>query len=199
MTRFNSTDSDPRSGDVPYPDGWEDLLVSYALGDLSPQEEVDLQQLLKNYPELAPEAKAYQTSWESLPLALPEQTVPDALEARVLSAAQSTPQQYASPQQTEATTTGAQPLTYPVLTQLPLSEQRSKGQPSTLSLPRSGVSASASPHQASMGRLTDASPAYTPKTQVRRVRPSRSRTQSRVRQQWQPWGGAIAAALLAAV
>ncbi|MEN8446703.1 MAG: anti-sigma factor [Cyanobacteria bacterium J06555_13] len=211
MTRFYSADSNRRSSDVSYPDGWEDLLVSYALGDLSPQEEKSFEQLLKNYPELAPEVKAFQTSWESLPLDLPEQFMPESLEPCILAAADSAPQQQSIPQQQSVSqqqsvpqqsklpTIGASPLSYPILTQFSSPDSSLQGLNSSASFP-SVVSAPLSYPQVASGELTAKIPSYTsPQTQVRRVRPSRSRAQSLARRKWQPWGGAITAALLATV
>lgn len=72
MPRFNKPASNNVAGNSPYPEGWEDLLLRYALGDLSPEEETTFQQLLIDYPELQPEAVASQASLESLPLPLAE-------------------------------------------------------------------------------------------------------------------------------
>lgn len=188
MPRFNASDPDNYSGDLPYPEGWEDLLVSYALGDLSPQEEEDFQQLLKNYPELTPEAVAYQANVENLPLPLPEQVLPKTLEAQVLAVAPSTPQL------SEALSTEAESLTK--------ARAQPSSRPSTLAKPPS------------LNKVAPVqTPSVSPETQVRWVSPSRSRRQSRMlarkktrntsnqqpwKKAWNPsWAGAGAAAAIA--
>lgn len=53
------------------PEYLEELLAGYALGDLSPEEAEDLQQLLLTYPELVVEAQILQEVLAALPYALP--------------------------------------------------------------------------------------------------------------------------------
>lgn len=217
MTRFNSSDPNNRSGDVPYPDGWEDLLVSYALGDLSPQEEEAFQQLLKNYPELTPDARAFQASVDSLPLALPELSPPQTLEAQVLATAQSTPQQL------ETSQPSTQPSSSNAASQSVLASESFTSNAGAADL-RRGDSASAASAQSQRQRVpvskasAGAPPSFTSSTtQVRWVDPARSRRQSRAvvkrntgkgsrtekgltRQPWtKSWGSAIAAAAIAAL
>jgi len=56
---------------VPLPEYLEELLAGYALGDLSPEEAEDLQQILLEHPELEAEAQILQEVLATLPYALP--------------------------------------------------------------------------------------------------------------------------------
>ncbi|MEM9090515.1 MAG: anti-sigma factor [Cyanobacteria bacterium P01_F01_bin.53] len=91
MPRFNKPAPNNIAGNSPYPEGWEDLLLRYALGDLSSEEEATFQQLLIDYPELQPEAKASQTSLESLPLPLSERSPSDPSNHQVIHQARTIP------------------------------------------------------------------------------------------------------------
>lgn len=195
MTRFPPSDSNPYSAEVPYPEGWEDLLVNYALGALSPEEEAAFQQLLKNYPELTLTARDYKTSVDSLPLALAEQNPPASLESRILQAAQATPQAI-SQTLSSSESVSAKTSTQSSLNQKGSIAQQSLSQnaSSAVPLPSASLNANQNKKQAS---TTQASKTQTSKTQVRWVTPY---TRQRTQQKWQKWGGfAVAAGLVAAL
>ncbi|MEM9089556.1 MAG: anti-sigma factor [Cyanobacteria bacterium P01_F01_bin.53] len=193
MTRFPPSDSNPYSAEVPYPDGWEDLLVNYALGTLSPEEEAAFQQLLKNYPELTLTARDYKTSVDSLPLALAEQNPPATLESRILRAAQATPQAISQPISQNMSSSGS--VSARNATQ---ASPKQKGEIAQQPLAQNAPSASALPnaHQNSFSKA-QAQKAQVQKTQVRWVTPY---TRQKTQQKWQKWGGfAVAAGLVAAL
>ncbi|MEA5466168.1 anti-sigma factor domain-containing protein [Leptothoe sp. PORK10 BA2] len=83
---------DSSSNSVPPPD-WHDLLAGYALGNLSPEEQSALQELLAQRPELEAELLAYQEALGMLPYALEPQSLPPGLEDRVIAAATQHPRQ----------------------------------------------------------------------------------------------------------
>ncbi|NEZ63929.1 hypothetical protein D0962_14225 [Leptolyngbyaceae cyanobacterium CCMR0082] len=80
-----SFDSPPTTD--PHPD-WHDLLAGYALGDLSPEEQATLQQLLAQRPELQAEVLAYQETLALVPYALDPQSLPGGLEETIVASAQ---------------------------------------------------------------------------------------------------------------
>ena len=74
------------SNSAPHPD-WHDLLAGYALGNLSPQEQATLKQLLTQQPELKAEIVAYQETLASIPYALEPKSLPHGLEEAIVTAA----------------------------------------------------------------------------------------------------------------
>lgn len=66
------------------PDQWHDLMAGYTLGNLTPTEQAQLEQLLQNQPELRKELQAYEMTLAYLPQALPAQEPPMELEDKIL-------------------------------------------------------------------------------------------------------------------
>ncbi len=71
-----------------YPQKLQDLLAGYVIGDLTPEEEARVKQLLENNPELLTELRRLQSTLAVLPLSLPVSSPPQQLESRILQAAQ---------------------------------------------------------------------------------------------------------------
>ena len=111
MTRFNPSDPEPQPTSPSYPDGWQDLMISYALQDLTPDEEQAFQQLLTDHPELQAELTAYQAVLEALPYTLAPQSPSANLEQRILQQAAEFPKQQPAPQTTSDK--GAAPASSP--------------------------------------------------------------------------------------
>jgi anti-sigma-K factor RskA len=70
-------------------ESWNELLAGYVLGDLTPEEAVQVKQYLDTYPELLSEVKALQATLSLLPLALPETSLPSSFGAELVQAAES--------------------------------------------------------------------------------------------------------------
>lgn len=66
---------------------WEELLASYVLGDLTPEEVATVNQLLKTHPELEAEVSRLQKTLALFPLALPESSPSTTLGSQILQAA----------------------------------------------------------------------------------------------------------------
>ncbi|GAB5603426.1 anti-sigma factor [Thermus sp. FJN-A] len=66
------------------PEEVRELLPLYALGALTPEERRRVEEALKRYPELWPEAKALLETASELAAGLPPEPLPEGLEARVL-------------------------------------------------------------------------------------------------------------------
>jgi anti-sigma factor RsiW len=66
------------------PEEVRELLPLYALGALTPEERRRVEEALKRYPELWPEARALLETASELAAGLPPEPVPEGLEARVL-------------------------------------------------------------------------------------------------------------------
>ncbi|MEO0458799.1 MAG: anti-sigma factor [Cyanobacteria bacterium P01_A01_bin.114] len=89
MNRSDRPDSDrPDSGlpDSGLPDRWQDLLAGHALGDLSRDEQAELDRLLAEQPTLKAELLAYEKTLDTLPTALTLQPPPPHLEPALLNA-----------------------------------------------------------------------------------------------------------------
>lgn len=82
---------DSPSTSDPHPD-WHDLLAGYALGNLSPEEQVRLNQLLTQHPELKAEVLAYQETLAFIPYGLEPKPLPQNLEDTIVAAATKTQQ-----------------------------------------------------------------------------------------------------------
>jgi hypothetical protein len=66
------------------PDKWHDLFAGFALGNLTPNEQAELEQLLAAQPELQVELHAYESAFNQLPQTLPQPaSLPD-LESKIL-------------------------------------------------------------------------------------------------------------------
>ena len=65
----------------------QELLASYVLGDLTPEEVAEVNQLLENRPELIAEVNKLQETLALLPFALPETETPPNLGSQILQAA----------------------------------------------------------------------------------------------------------------
>jgi hypothetical protein len=70
------------------PENWQSFLAGYVLNDLTDDEAALVDQWLDQYPEVAAELDALQSTWDSLPLVLPPATPPAALRDRILAAVQ---------------------------------------------------------------------------------------------------------------
>jgi Anti-sigma-K factor rskA len=70
-------------------ESWNELLAGYVLGDLTPEEVVQVKQYLEAHPELLSEVKALQATLSLLPLALPETSVSASLGVELVQAAES--------------------------------------------------------------------------------------------------------------
>jgi anti-sigma-K factor RskA len=66
-------------------EAWEELLAGYVLGDLSPEEVEEVNQLLISHPELFAEVNSLQETLALIPTALPESVPPADLRSRLLS------------------------------------------------------------------------------------------------------------------
>ena len=67
-----------------FPDKWHDLFSGYVLGNLTPDEQAELTQLLQTQPELRDELRAYEATFDRLPQALEQPLPPSNLEAKIL-------------------------------------------------------------------------------------------------------------------
>jgi len=65
----------------------QELLASYVLGDLTPEEVASVNQLLDSHPELQTEVRRLQNTLGLIPLALPEAELPPTLGSRILQTA----------------------------------------------------------------------------------------------------------------
>lgn len=70
-----------------------DLLPLYALDALSPEEEPGLEAALQTYPQLQDELRALQSTASELFVALPSEPIPQGLEARVMAALPTRPEE----------------------------------------------------------------------------------------------------------
>jgi anti-sigma-K factor RskA len=70
-------------------ESWNELLAGYVLGDLTPEEAVQVKQYLETHPELLSEVKALQATLSLLPLALPETSLSPSLGPDLVQAAES--------------------------------------------------------------------------------------------------------------
>lgn len=66
------------------PDNWHTLIAGYVLGNLTPAEQAQFEQLLQAHPELQQEIQAYEATLAQLPQALPAQTPAPDLEDRIV-------------------------------------------------------------------------------------------------------------------
>ncbi|MEA5448874.1 anti-sigma factor [Leptolyngbya sp. CCNP1308] len=71
----------------PLPDNWRSQLAGYVLDDLTDEEAAQVEQWLEQYPEVATELAALQTTWGSLALGPTPVTPPPELRDRTLAAA----------------------------------------------------------------------------------------------------------------
>jgi anti-sigma-K factor RskA len=67
---------------------WDELLAGYILGDLTPEEAVEVKQYLEAHPERLSEVRSLQATLSLLPLALPETSVSPAVATELLQAAE---------------------------------------------------------------------------------------------------------------
>jgi anti-sigma-K factor RskA len=65
-------------------EAWEELLAGYVLGDISPEEVEEVNQLLISHPELFAEINSLQETLALIPTALPESLPPKDLRSRLL-------------------------------------------------------------------------------------------------------------------
>lgn len=89
----NSHNSQPHNWE---PNNWkqrQELLASYVLGDLIPEEVAEVNKLLASHPELVEEVKHLQETLALLPFALPEDEPPQKLGSQILQAAKRTPKE----------------------------------------------------------------------------------------------------------
>ncbi len=68
------------------PENWQQLLAGYVLDDLDGDETALVEQWLDDYPEVAAELASLQTTWDTLPMVLPEVQPPLGLRDRILTA-----------------------------------------------------------------------------------------------------------------
>ena len=66
------------------PEQWHDLMAGYTLGNLTPTEQAQLDQLLQQHPELRQELQVYESTLAQLPQVLPIQEPPSDLENKIL-------------------------------------------------------------------------------------------------------------------
>ncbi|MBM0741668.1 anti-sigma factor [Phormidium sp. CLA17] len=71
-----------------YPEHWQELMAGYVLGNLTPEEAEELQQLLATHPELGEEMHSLQEVLAAMPYALPEVQPAPAVRSRILTTAQ---------------------------------------------------------------------------------------------------------------
>lgn len=71
---------------LPLPDNWRSLLAGYVLDDLTAEETAQVEQWLGQYPEVATEFAALQTTWDSLALMPNPVAPPPELRDRTLAA-----------------------------------------------------------------------------------------------------------------
>ncbi|MEM1309125.1 MAG: anti-sigma factor, partial [Cyanobacteria bacterium P01_H01_bin.153] len=67
-----------------FSDRWHDLFAGFALGNLTPEEQAELDQLLESQPELRAELQAYEAALNQLPQGLELPALPPDLEAKIL-------------------------------------------------------------------------------------------------------------------
>jgi len=85
--------AEPTYPESSYPDHWQELMAGYVLGNLTPEEAEELQQLLAATPELGEEMHSLQEVLAAMPYALPEVQPSPAVRSRILTAAQHQPDQ----------------------------------------------------------------------------------------------------------
>ncbi|MBE9114249.1 anti-sigma factor [Nodosilinea sp. LEGE 07298] len=83
---------------IPLPEDWRSLLAGYVLNDLSDDEAALVEQWLGQYPEVASELEALQSTWESLPTLLPPVAPPPGVRDRIMATVQNTTVQKATAQ-----------------------------------------------------------------------------------------------------
>ncbi|MBE9158996.1 anti-sigma factor [Nodosilinea sp. LEGE 06152] len=83
---------------TPLPENWRSLLAGYVLNDLTDHEATLVEQWLDQYPEVASELEALQSTWESLPTLLPPVAPSPGVRDRVMAAVQNTAVQNAAAQ-----------------------------------------------------------------------------------------------------
>ena len=66
------------------PDKWQDLIAGCVLGNLTPAEQSQLEQLIQQNPEVKQEIQAYEITLAQMPQALPAQPLPPDLENKIL-------------------------------------------------------------------------------------------------------------------
>lgn len=66
------------------PDKWHTLFAGHALGDLTPDEQVMLRQLLQEHPELQSELQAYEVVFAQIPQVSAMALLPHKLEFKIL-------------------------------------------------------------------------------------------------------------------
>lgn len=89
----NSHNSQPHNWES---DDWkqrQELLASYVLGDLTPEEVGEVNKLLASHPELVEEVKHLQETLALLPFALPQDEPPQKLGSQILQAAKISPKE----------------------------------------------------------------------------------------------------------
>ncbi|WP_017298872.1 anti-sigma factor [Nodosilinea nodulosa] len=82
---------------TPLPEDWRSLLAGYVLNDVTDDEAALVEQWLGQYPEVASELEALQTTWESLPAVLPPVAPPPEVRDRILAAVQAAPEPGSDP------------------------------------------------------------------------------------------------------
>lgn len=70
------------------PEDWQSLLAGYVLNDLTDEETTLVDQWLGQYPEVARELEALQSTWDSLPATLPPVAPPPGMRDRIMAAVQ---------------------------------------------------------------------------------------------------------------
>ena len=80
--------AEPTYPESSYPDHWQELMAGYVLGNLTPEEAEELQQLLAAHPELGEEMHSLQDVLAAMPYALPEVQPAAAVRSRILADAQ---------------------------------------------------------------------------------------------------------------
>ncbi len=70
----------------PLPENWPSLVAGYVLADLTDDEVALVEQWLTDYPEVAAELAALQSTWDSLPAVLPSVAPPPRLRDRIMAA-----------------------------------------------------------------------------------------------------------------
>ncbi|WP_019501822.1 anti-sigma factor domain-containing protein [Pseudanabaena sp. PCC 6802] len=73
-------------------EAWEELLAGYVLGDLSPEEVEEVNQLLISHPELFAEVNSLQETLALIPMSLPESSPSAGLRSRLLAQIDEQPQ-----------------------------------------------------------------------------------------------------------
>lgn len=90
--------ADPIYPESSYPDHWQELMAGYVLGNLTPEEAEELQQLLAAHPELGEEMHSLQEVLAAMPYALPAVQPAPAVRSRILTAAQNQTAQHQAAQ-----------------------------------------------------------------------------------------------------